>query len=63
MASYNGRMFNRRKAEMVNAVMEVGRDPMRLPEDTKPEDILVEAAKIEAARELLKKVLPPRPEA
>lgn len=42
----------------INAVQEVGRDPLRVPLDTPPGDTVETARKLGAARELLMTVLP-----
>lgn len=55
-------MFNKSpEARPVNVVEVVGVEPLQVPEDTPPEQVLRVTAKLEAAREVLKKVLPPHP--
>lgn len=45
-------------ARSLNVVQEVGRDPLRVPVNTPPEQVIEVARKLGAAKELLKTVLP-----
>lgn len=47
-----------RERSPINVIPEVGRDPLRVPLDTPPGEIVEAARKLGAARELLMNVLP-----
>lgn len=48
----------RKKERKLNVLEEVGRDPLRIPRDTPPSQVLEVAAKLSAAKKVLRTVLP-----